>query len=493
MQQNTPNYGSTHPHTASHPAPQAPQTALTTHKILIIEDDIDVQEMVIAFFRQKGFETIGYDNPEMALKDLAKDKIKVDAIITDLKLPSMSGIDFIRKFRETDTSEIPIIVATSNRAVETAIEAIQVGAFDFVVKPLHFPQLLVSIERALHFSKLKSENQTLKAAIHTKEGTGLQSVIGKSPNFLRALELAKRVAPSHSNVFICGESGTGKEVIARSIHNLSTRAKAPFVAINCSAIPENLLESELFGYAKGAFTGAIEKKIGLFEEAEGGTLFLDEIGDMNIQLQSKLLRVLQERKIKRIGENQMRDIDVRIISATHKDLKKEMQENRFREDLFFRLNVIPIYIPPLRERVDDVIPLAEFFLKKYSAMNHFAAKGFSKFALEKLLRNPWKGNVRELENTVERAIVLSQGRIIEADDLLDFFEGAPAPHTESAHFNVKSLSGESIMPADTMMKLYIKHVLEKNSWAKEKTAKDLEIDRKTLYRKLQEMRAENMI
>jgi DNA-binding NtrC family response regulator len=189
----------------------------------------------------------------------------------------------------------------------------------------------------------------------------------------------------------------------------------------------------------------------------------------------------------------MRDIDVRIISATHKDLKKEMQENRFREDLFFRLNVIPIYIPPLRERVDDIVPLAEFFLKKYSALNHFPVKGFSKFALEKLLRNPWKGNVRELENTIERAIVLSQGRLIEAEDLLDFFEGAPAPSTNGTSFNVKSLSEEEIMPADRMMKLYIKHVLEKNSWAKEKTAKDLEIDRKTLYRKLQEMRAENMI
>ncbi|MEZ0391989.1 MAG: sigma-54-dependent transcriptional regulator [Pseudobdellovibrionaceae bacterium] len=461
-------------------------------KILVIEDDLDVQEMILAFFRQKGFEGVGYDNPETALKDFAKEKLKVDVIITDLKLPSMSGIDFIRKFKDGGV-DIPIIVATSNRSVETAIEAIQVGAFDFVVKPLHFPQLLVSVERALHFSKLKNENQTLKAAIHTKEGTNLQSIIGKSPNFLKALDLAKRVASSHSNVFICGESGTGKEVIARTIHNISSRAKMPFLAINCSAIPENLLESELFGYAKGAFTGAAEKKIGLFEEAEGGTLFLDEIGDMNVQLQAKLLRVLQERKIKRIGENQLRDIDVRIISATHKDLKKEMQEHRFREDLFFRLNVIPIYIPPLRERIEDVIPLAEFFLKKYSALNHVPMKGFAKPALEKLLRNSWKGNVRELENTIERAVVLSQGRMIESDDLLDFFESAPSSINSDQLFDVKSLSGEDVMPADRMMKLYIKHVLEKNSWAKEKTAKDLEIDRKTLYRKLQEMRAENMI
>lgn len=461
-------------------------------KILVIEDDLDVQEMVLAFFRQKGFEGVGYENPELALKDFAKERLKVDVIITDLKLPAMSGIDFIRKFKDGGV-DIPIIVATSNRAVETAIEAIQVGAFDFVVKPLHFPQLLVSVERALHFSKLKSENQTLKTALHTKEGTNLHSIIGKSPNFLKALDLARRVATSHSNVFICGESGTGKEVIARSIHNISTRAKMPFVAINCSAIPENLLESELFGYAKGAFTGAAEKKIGLFEEAEGGTLFLDEIGDMNIHLQAKLLRVLQEKKIKRIGENQMRDIDVRIISATHKDLKKEMLENRFREDLFFRLNVIPIFIPPLRERVEDVIPLAEFFLKKYSALNHVSMKGFTKTALEKLLRNSWKGNVRELENTIERAVVLSQGRQIEADDLLDFFDSAPSITTGHQIFDVKTLAGEDVMPADRMMKLYIKHVLEKNSWAKEKTAKDLEIDRKTLYRKLQEMRAEHMI
>ncbi len=461
-------------------------------KILVIEDDLDVQEMVLAFFRQKGFDGVGYDNPEQALKDFAKNKLKVDIIITDLKLPTMSGIDFIKKCKEAGIDH-PTIVVTSTRAVETAIEAIQAGAYDFVVKPLHFPQLLVSVERALHFSKLRSENQTLKAAIHTKEGTNLNAIIGRSPNFLRALDLAKRVATSHSNVFICGESGTGKEVIARAIHNLSDRAKFPFVAINCSAIPENLLESELFGYAKGAFTGAAEKKIGLFEEAEGGTLFLDEIGDMNVHLQAKLLRVLQEKKIKRIGENAMRNIDVRILSATHKDLKKEMQEGRFREDLFFRLNVIPIHIPPLRERVEDVIPLAEFFLKKYAAMNHVSTKGFGKGALEKLLRNQWKGNVRELENTVERAVVLSQGRTIESEDLLDFFENTSSPAVATTGFDVKSFNSDQILPADHVMKLYIKHVLEKNSWAKEKTAKDLAIDRKTLYRKLQEMKAEHLI
>ena len=300
------------------------------------------------------------------------------------------------------------------------------------------------------------------------------------------------MASSTANVFIFGESGTGKEVIARTIHNMGNRAKNPFIAINCSAIPENLLESELFGYAKGAFTGAADKKVGLFEEAEGGTLFLDEIGDMNLQLQAKLLRVLQERKIKRIGENQMRNIDVRIISATHKDVKKEVQENQFREDLFFRLNVIPIRIPPLRERKEDILPLAEFFLRKFAALNQSAVKSFSKDALEKLLVNPWKGNVRELENSVERAVVLCSKNQIESDDL-DDFEAESLSSDTSIKFDLRPMVEEKVLTADRMMKLYIKHVLERNKGAKEKTAKDLNIDRKTLYRKLQEMETESLI
>ena len=460
-------------------------------KILVIEDDVDVQEVVLAFFRQKGFEVLGYEDAEKALLDFSKNKFRCDVVITDLKLPNMTGIDFTRKLKEI-APQIPIVLMTSHKSVETAIEAIQAGAFDYVVKPLHFPQLQISIERALHFSRLTDENETLKTVINTKEGTSIDNVVGKSPGFLRALDLAKRVASSTANVFIFGESGTGKEVISRTIHNMGNRAKAPFIAINCSAIPENLLESELFGYAKGAFTGAADKKIGLFEEAEGGTLFLDEIGDMNLQLQAKLLRVLQERKIKRIGENQMRNIDVRVISATHKDLKKEVQEGRFREDLFFRLNVIPIRIPPLRERKEDILPLAEFFLKKFAALNQSKARNFSKDALEKLLNNPWQGNVRELENAVERAVVLSSATTIEASDLENFDQEVTAP-AASNQFDLRPLADDQIVSADRMMKLYIKHVLEKNKGAKEKTAKDLNIDRKTLYRKLQEMETESLI
>src|SRR3989344_2014217 len=390
-------------------------------QILIIEDDLDNQEMLKAFFKPKDLQIIAYEDAESDLRDLREGNIHCQVAITDIKLPNISGIEFTKMVKELGI-DLPIILMTAHKSIEIAMEAIQAGAYDFVVKPLNLQQLLISVERALHLTKIKTENSTLKTVVQTHEGSTIEGIIGKSASFRQVLDLAKRVSSSTANVFISGESGTGKEVIAKAIHSLGNRRKAPFVAINCSAIPENLLESELFGHAKGAFTGAIEKKVGLFEEAEGGTLFLDEIGDLSLPLQAKLLRVLQDRKIKRIGENQLRNINVRIISATHKDLFKEIGEKHFREDLFFRLNVIPIKIPPLRERKEDVVPLAEFFLKKYTALNASNAKGFSKEALEKLLSNPWKGNVRELENAVERAVVLSSGEWIQPENLFDFEE-----------------------------------------------------------------------
>jgi transcriptional regulator with PAS, ATPase and Fis domain len=303
------------------------------------------------------------------------------------------------------------------------------------------------------------------------------------------MELAKRVSSSQASIIISGESGSGKEVVARAVHELGDRKNQPFIAINCSAIPENLLESELFGYAKGAFTGATGSKIGLFEEANNGTLFLDEIGDLALALQAKLLRVLQERKIKRIGENQTRDITARIICATHKNLKKEVEQGRFREDLFFRLNVIPIYMPPLRERKEDILPLSEYFLKKFSLMNNVNIKGFSKGAIQKLEGLPWQGNVRELENAIERAVVLASSETIEPEDL-------PTPEMPHHHEDVKIEKAEedtsifkieNLMTLEEISKRYIEFVFKKNNYAKEQTAKELNIDRKTLYRKLKEI------
>lgn len=452
--------------------------------LLIIEDDLDTQEILTAFFRPKGFAVLTMDDASKALEQLQSGELVCDVILTDLKLPNISGMELTKRLREAGI-DTPIVLMTAQRGVQVAIEAIETGAFDFVVKPLHFPQLQISIERALHFSRLKKENSVLKTAYRLKTGSMAEDIIGQSPGFLKALDLAKRVSSSTANVFILGESGTGKEVIARSVHNMGTRSKGPFIAVNCSAIPETLLESELFGHAKGAFTGAIDKKIGLFEEAEGGTLFLDEIGDLPLSLQAKLLRVLQEKKIKRIGENQVRKVDARIVTATHKDLRTEVAGGRFREDLFFRLNVIQIKIPPLRERKEDITPLAEFFLKKFAALNESRVKGFTKAAMIKLLDNPWRGNVRELENAVERAVVLSESDVIGAEDLPGESEAFVEHDEKPTGSTFDWITSEDILPMEEVEKRYILYALKKNEGAKEKTARDLKMDRKTLYRRLQ--------
>ncbi|MGZ3693952.1 MAG: sigma-54-dependent transcriptional regulator [Bdellovibrionota bacterium] len=291
----------------------------TPQKILaIVEDDLDTCELVIAFFRTRNFSVKPFHSAQAFLKELSKDKIRPDVILTDLHLPELDGIELVKKLKELNC-DVPVILLTAEKSAETAIRAIEAGAYDFVVKPMNFPQLQVSVERAVHFCGIREENKNLKATITQQKSSN--GIIGKSPGLLRAVDLARRVASSTANVFISGDTGSGKEVIAKAVHELGSRAKYPFIAINCSAIPENLLESELFGHAKGSFTGASDKKIGLFEEAGDGTLFLDEVGDLSLPLQAKLLRTLQERKIKRIGENEFRTFNARIISATHKNLK----------------------------------------------------------------------------------------------------------------------------------------------------------------------------
>ncbi len=312
-------------------------------------------------------------------------------------------------------------------------------------------------------------------------------MVVKSPGFARVVELAKRVAASSANVLIMGESGTGKEVIARLIHQSSARSGKPFIAINCSAIPETLLESELFGYARGAYTGAIDKKPGLFEEAEGGTIFLDEIGDVSLLFQAKLLRVIQERKLKRLGENQARKLDIRIISATHKNLKKEIGEEKFREDFYFRIAVFPLHIPPLRERREEIISLSEFFMKKYAGVDHLEVTGFTNEAVNCLLNNPWRGNIRELENTIERAVLMRGNGLIDVCDL-SMDELPPANNT---FFADVFKGNQPLVPLHEFAENYILHVLKQSGGAKDKTAKLLGIDRKTLYRKIHDIESRN--
>ncbi len=453
--------------------------------VMLIDDDIDLLDLLTSFFKQRGYKVDAFNNAEEATIEIENKRLHPDVVISDLKLPTMSGIDFIKRIRKS--SSLPIILMTSEGSVEIAVEAIESGAYDFVLKPLHFPQLLISLQRALFLNQVQAENSNLKS-LFQEDVPGLKGVIGKSAGFKKAMELAKRVSTSQANVLISGESGSGKEVVARAVHELGDKKDGPFIAINCTAIPENLLESELFGHAKGAFTGASDKKVGLFEEANKGTLFLDEIGDLPLPLQAKLLRVLQERKVKRIGENQYRDITARIICATHKDLRKEVLEGRFREDLFFRLNVIPVYMPPLRERKEDILPLAEFFLKKFAVMNNSSVRGISKEAIQKLESLPWKGNVRELENAIERAVVLATTDTIQLEDLpTEDNYHQPALVDEKIPAGLSFRQDLAPMTLEDLCKKYIQHIFDKNEGAKEQTAKDLGIDRKTLYRKLKEM------
>ena len=452
--------------------------------LVVIEDDQDVQDLITAFFKPKGYQLTLFSDAESALEQ-AHAELKCDVVITDFNLPGISGLELMEELRKiwVDT---PIILMTGTRSSDMAVEAVEKGAYDFLVKPLHFPQLLVSVERALHLTKLSENFVTLKGLVKEQDRQPVRGIIGKSPAFLTALDVAKRVAKSNANIFIAGESGTGKEVVARFIHNESKRKNGPFVAINCSAIPENLLESELFGHAKGAFTGAVDKKLGLFEEATNGTLFLDEIGDLSLPLQAKILRVLQEKKIKRVGENKPRDVNARVISATHKNLSDEINAGRFREDLFFRLNVIPVQLPPLRDRKEDILPLAEHFIKKYASLNESPARRLSKDALQYLLHQTWRGNVRELENAIERAVVLCGTDTISLQELNSapaaLIAGAEIMPQSEGDFMVKLNGG--LLPLQEVMQKYIEFAVAKNGGAKDKTARELGIDRKTLYKRI---------
>lgn len=479
----------------------------THRKLLIIEDDEDLSEVIRNHFRTLGYFVDVKSDALGALSRLRKAESEPwDLILTDLKMPGMDGVEFIHELKRISPN-LPVILMTAHGGVEVAVNAVKAGAYDFVMKPLNFAELAVSIERAIAHSELKEENRILRDTI--VETRGPSSLIAKSTGMKAIQELVARIAKSTATVLVTGESGTGKEVIARLIHQTSLRNEKPFVAINCAAIPETLLESELFGFAKGSFTGAIDKKVGLFEEAEGGTLFLDEIGDLSGPLQAKLLRVLQERKIKRIGENQPRDIDVRVIAATHKNLEQEVRDRRFREDLFFRLNVIPVRIPPLRERREDILPMAESFLKKFSLLNQKTIAGFTKDALALLTQAPWRGNVRELENVIERAVVLCQTDKVSQEDFLFFpsaltqagEEEAPKMNlepvsevpqatvitsysAESIHEMFKDVSEEKLPTLEEWELVYIDCVVKKVEGVRERARRILDIDRKTLYKKL---------
>ncbi len=459
---------------------------MNTHrKILLIEDDQCMRELIGHFFKSKGYEISSFGDAETAYESLTKNKSQCDIIVSDQCLPKMTGMELSQSLKKQGSST-PFIIVTGQKDNSIQTEADRSGVYGCMYKPLKLASLQNLVDKALE----SEQEKTLD--FHTESTPFLETIVGKSSVFLQTINFAKRVANSNAHVLILGESGTGKEVIAQAIHQFSQRRNKPFIAVNCSAIPDSLMEAELFGYNKGAFTGAIERRIGLFEAAQGGTLFLDEIGDLNLNLQAKLLRVLQERKIKRIGENESRKIDCRVISATHKNLRQEVSQNRFREDLFYRLNVIPIKLPSLMERKEDIKPLADFFLRKYSTLNNLNVQGFSDEAYELLTNNPWPGNVRELENLIERSVVLCNSRIIGPDDLLfDNYESM-AKNTTQPELFLESNKNQFVIPEANVIRIeeltarYIKFALKRNNGLKVKTAEQLGIDRKTLSRKLTE-------
>lgn len=447
------------------PVPQA--------QLWVVDDDSGMRSLLCEFFQSQGYAVSTFSRADTAVELLLSPQApNVDLIISDIRMPGMTGLEFMDTLVSRGI-HTPIILMTAFGSIDSAIEAMRKGAYDYIVKPLKLAELKVVAERALELRRLKQDNKVLRQEVNRSRV--FEGIIGKSKKMQSVFDVISRVAQTTANVLITGESGTGKEMVARATHEASPRARNAFVAINCAAIPESLLESELFGHTKGAFTGALSEKVGLFEAANGGTLFLDEIGDLNIDLQAKLLRVIQERKVRPVGDTKARDIDVRLVAATHRDLKAAISENKFREDLYYRLSVIPISLPPLREREEDVLLLSDHFLKKYCALHGIQKSGFSRDALQVLCRRAWPGNVRELENAVERAVILSTSEAIEASDL----PGVEEQNVGSFMAGVKA----SLPTLSELEKEYMKYVLEKTGGHKEKAAQILGINRRTLYRK----------
>ncbi len=447
---------------------------MSNPKIIVIDDDIAMREMVEDFLQSKKYNCQSFSLASEAFKSLQEDNLEdVQAIVTDQNMPEMDGVEFVQRMQKL-APDIPVIIMTAYASIDSAIEATRLGAFAYLSKPFKLTEFEVSLQKAIHLRELKKENDSLKQSV--KSGWKFGSIIGKSRLMTEVFATIERVAPAQSTVLITGDSGTGKELVARAIHDRSRRSDKPFIAINCTAIPENLLESELFGHMKGSFTGAIADTKGLFEEADGGTLFLDEIGDLDMALQAKLLRVLQEKMIKPVGANREKKVDVRVITATHKNLQKAIEDDLFREDLYYRLSVLPIQLPPLRQRKEDIPLLANFFLEKYSRLNNATAKAFSPQAMQELINHQWNGNVRELENIVERLCVMSGDEIIEST------------HIESSHGKANSedffLSSTQDWPTiEELNRRYMDLVLEKTGGRKEKAAQILGINRRTLYRR----------
>jgi len=442
--------------------------------ILVVDDESDLRDSLNKVFRKEGYLVLTANSGEEALNILHTKH--VDLLLTDLRMSKMSGIDLLRKVKK-QWPDIEVLVLTAYGTIEGAVEAMREGAYDFITKPLKRVELLKAIQRAFERQSLSLENRYLKEQLEGKIKREL--ITGRSHNMVSVMEWVERVAPITSTVLISGESGTGKEMVAREIHSRSPRANNRFVAINCGAIPENLMESELFGHTKGAFTGAIRDKEGLFKVASNGTLFLDEIGNVPQNLQIKLLRAIEEKEILPVGTTNPIFIDVRIIAASNRNLAKEVEEGHFRDDLYYRLNVVGIEIPPLRERKEDIPFLVDYFINNHSAELNKVIEKIADNAMNALMQYEWKGNVRELDNVIERAMILCDGHEIQLGHL--------PPNLQISGINLRKKSDSLKEATQYFERDHILTILHKTSDDKKETAEILGLSQSSLYRKMAEL------
>jgi two-component system nitrogen regulation response regulator NtrX len=441
-------------------------------RILVVDDEAEIRRSLKMILDYEGYEVLeaasGPDGVSIAERE------SPDLVFLDIKMPGMDGLDALQRIKAANEA-LPVVIISGHGTVSTAVEATKAGAFDFIEKPLTTERVLVTIRNALDRTRLADENRSLKRAVEVRH-----QMVGESPGLRQVWDAIKRASPTNATVLLLGESGVGKELVARSIHRNSLRSRERFVQVNCAAIPEELIESELFGHEKGSFTGATEKQIGKFEQADRGTIFLDEVGDMSPKTQAKVLRVLQEGEVERLGSARTIKVDVRVIAATNKDLEQEIEKGTFREDLYFRLSVIPIRVPPLRDRREDIPALVKHFADLFSRDNNRRPQRFTPAALEYLQRARWKGNVRELKNTVERLIIMTPSEVVDVDDLRDIvrLEAKPAG-TDNEKGTLREFK-------ETSERAFLVGKLRENGWNISKTAEVIGTPRSNLYKKLEQ-------
>ena len=453
-----------------------------THNILVVDDEPKLCDLLASALGQNGISVFTAGNGLHALKVLESEDI--DLLISDWRMPGMDGPQLLAEVK-TRYPQLPVIVMTAYSTVKNAVESMRNGAFDYIAKPFDIDELDITVSKALQFRDILKDNQRMRAELD--EHQQIDSLIGDSPSFRSVLQAVDSVRESAATVLLSGESGTGKEMVARAIHKHGNRADKPFVAVNCAAIPEGLLESEMFGHRKGAFTGAVADRIGRFQQADKGTLFLDEIGEMPLALQAKILRALQERVIEPVGDTKERKVDVRVIAATNKDLLQAVANKEFREDLYYRLNVFPIPLPALRERVEDIAPLAHHFAHTLGAAAGKRISGFSAQALQAMTRYSWPGNIRELQNCVERATIVASANIIEEHDLPAYLFAAQASDSSGPLSEINGVPADLDAALAEVEKAYILAALQQSNGVQAAAAQLIGISERSFWYRLKKL------